>query len=156
MNTKSVFISKSNSKKEIEMITNRLFYLSIVIAILVVTACAPSAESNPADRFAGTWSGSMGYSDDPSAKQDIVVNIPTGCATGGACGDIDNGGCKWEMTLVALDGDVFEYEFAKTLRGEGLCPTGVGTGGTLTLQKNGTLMREHKTPNFIVSGVLTK
>ena len=138
------------------MFKNRSFYLFVVMVVLVVTGCAPSVESNPADRFAGTWSGSMGYSDDPSAKQDIVVHIPTGCATGGACGDIDNGACKWEMTLVALDGDVFEYQFAKTLRGEDLCPTGVGTGGTLTLQKDGTLMREHKTTNFIVSGVLTK
>ena len=138
------------------MFATRSFYLFMVIAVLVVTACAPSEESNPADRFAGTWSGSMGYSDDPGARQDVVVNIPTGCAIGGACGDTDNGMCKWEMTLVAVDGDMFEYQFANTLRGDDPCPTGVGTGGTLTLQSDGTLMREHKTPNFTVSGALTK
>ena len=29
-------------------------------------------------------------------------------------------------------------------------------GGTLTLQSDGTLMREHKTPDFTASGVLTR
>ena len=138
------------------MNTNRFMYLFIVIAVFVVTACASPAESNPANRFAGTWSGTMSYSDDPSEKQDIVVNIPAGCATRGACGDTDNGMCKWEMTLIALDEDGFEYKFSKVLSGGDPCPTGVGTGGTLTLQTDGTLMREHTTPNFIVSGVLTK
>lgn len=136
------------------MITNRLFYLSIVIAILVVTACAPPAESNPADRFAGTWSGSMGFTDDPARKEDLIVTIPAGCAAGSVCGDINNTtiSCQWEMTLASLDGNVFEYTFSKTMSGE--CPA-IG-GGTLTLQSDGTLMREHKTPNFTASGVLTR
>lgn len=135
---------------------NRFMYLLLVIAVFVVTACAPAAESNPADRFAGTWSGSMGFSDDPGARQDVVVNIPTECATGGACGDVDNGMCKWEMTLTALDGDVFEYKFSTTLGGGDPCEAGVGSGGTLILQSDGTLMREHKTPNFTATGVLTR
>jgi len=37
------------------MLTNRSFYLVVVIAVLVVTACAPLLQSNRADRFAGTW-----------------------------------------------------------------------------------------------------
>jgi hypothetical protein len=138
------------------MNTNRFLYLLIVIAVLGVTACAPSAGSNPVDRFAGTWSGVMGFSDDPGAKQDVVVNIPSGCATVGVCGDLDNGMCKWEMSLVAVDGDVFEYKFSKTLGGGDPCEAGVGSGGTLILQSDGTLMREHKTPNFTASGALTR
>lgn len=140
------------------MNTNRFLYLLIVIAVLGVTACAPSAGSNPVDPFAGTWSGVMGFSDDPAAKQDIVVNIPRGCAVGNVCGDTTNPGvsCQWEMTLSALDQNVFEYKFTRTLSGGDPCEPGVGTGGTLTLQADGTLMREHKTPIFTASGVLTR
>jgi len=98
----------------------------------------------------------MGFSDDPSAKLDVVVNIPTGCTTGGDCRDIDNGNCEWELPLVAPHGDVFEYQFAKTLCGDEPCPTGVGTGGTLTLQKDGLLIREHKTADFLAIGTLTR
>jgi len=54
------------------MFANRSFYLLIVIAVLVVTACAPSEESNPADRFAGTWSGTMSFTDDANRKEDII------------------------------------------------------------------------------------
>jgi hypothetical protein len=151
---KTLQLDKINPK-EIKMFTNRLFILSISIALLV-SACAPSAPANPADRFAGAWSGSMGFSDDPSTKLDVAVNVPTGCVIGGACGNIDNGTCQWEMILVALHGDVFEYQFAKTLRGDDPCPTGVGTGGTLTLQKDGSLIREHKTADFIATGTLTR
>ena len=140
------------------MNTNRFMYLLIVIAVFGVTACAPSAGSNPVDRFAGTWSGTMSFSDDPNAKQDVVVNIPTGCAVGNVCGDTTNPGvsCQWEMTLSALNQNVFEYQFSKTLSGGDPCEAGVGTGGTLTLQADGTLMREHQTPNFTASGVLTR
>ena len=140
------------------MNTNRFMYLFIVIAVFVVTACAPSAEANPVDRFAGAWSGTMGFSDDPSARQDIVVNIPTGCAVGNVCGDTTNPAvsCQWEMTLSTLNQNVFEYQFSNTLSGGEPCEAGVGTGGTLTLQSDGTLMREHKTPNFTASGVLTR
>jgi hypothetical protein len=60
--------------------------------------------------------------------------------------------CQWEMTLSSLKGDVFTYEFSDTLSGE--CPA-IG-GGTLTMQSDGTLMREHQTPNFTASGVLTR
>ena len=136
------------------MYTNRLFYLLIVIAVLVVTACVPPVESNPADRFAGTWSGTMSFTDDPARKEDLIVTIPAGCAAGSVCGDINNTtiSCQWEMTLASLDGNVFEYTFSKTMSGE--CPA-IG-GGTLTLQADGTLMREHKTPNFTASGVLMK
>jgi hypothetical protein len=57
------------------MFTNRPFYLLIVIALLIVTACVPSAESNPADRFAGTWSGTMSFTDDANRKEDIIITI---------------------------------------------------------------------------------
>jgi hypothetical protein len=55
------------------------------------------------------------------------------------------------MTLGAINGNIFEYRFSKTMSGE--CPA-LG-GGTLTLQSDGTLMREHKTPDFTARGVLT-
>jgi hypothetical protein len=129
-------------------------YLLIMIAIFVVAACAPSAELNPVDRFAGTWSGTMSFTDDANRKEDLTITIPAGCTVGGACGDINNTtmGCQWEMTLASLNGDVFTYTFSKTISGE--CPA-LG-GGTLTMQSDGTLMREHKTPDFIASGPLTR
>jgi len=133
---------------------NRFMYLLIVIAVFVVTACAPPAESNPTDRFAGTWSGTMSFSDDPARREDLIVTIPAGCTVGGVCGDINNPTvqCQWEMTLASLNGNILKYTFSKTMSGE--CPA-LG-GGTLTLQADGTLMREHKTPNFTASGVLIK
>jgi hypothetical protein len=136
------------------MNTNRFMYLLIVIAVFVVTACGPSAESNPADRFAGTWSGTMSFTDDANRKEDLVITIPAGCTVGGVCGDINNTTvqCQWEMTLASLSGDIFTYTFSKTMSGE--CPA-LG-GGTLTMQSDGTLMREHKTPDFTASGLLTR
>ena len=134
------------------MNTKRFMFLLIVIAIFGVTACAPP-ESNPADRFAGTWSGPMSFTDDADRKEDLIVTIPSGCTAGSVCGDINNTtvGCQWEMTLASLDGDVFAYTFSKSLSGE--CPA-MG-GGTLTMQADGTLMREHQTPDFTASGSLT-
>ena len=134
------------------MFTNRLFYLLIVITILAITACAPSVQSNPADRFAGMWSGTMSFSDDANRKEDIIVTIPAGCVEGGVCGDLNNTtvSCTWEMTLETTEGDVFAYKFSKTMSGE--CPA-LG-GGTLTLKADGSLFREHKTPNFTASGTL--
>jgi hypothetical protein len=136
------------------MFTNRLFYLLIVIAVLVVTACTPSEESNPADRFAGTWTGTMSFTDDANRKEDLIVTIPDGCAVGSICGDISNTtvSCQWEMTLASLNGNVFAYTFSKTMSGE--CPA-LG-GGTLTMQSDGKLMREYKTPNFTAIGLLTR
>jgi hypothetical protein len=136
------------------MFANRSFYLLIVIAVLVVTACAPSEGSNPADRFVGTWSGTMSFTDDANRKEDIMITIPAGCSVGGVCGDLNNitVNCRWEMTLGAIHGNLFEYTFSKTIRGE--CPA-LG-GGTLTLQADGTLMREHKTPQFTASGELER
>ena len=136
------------------MFANRWSYLLMVIAVFVITACVPSAQSNPADRFAGTWSGTMSFTDDANRKENIIVTIPTGCTVGGVCGNLNNTtvSCQWEMTLASLNGNVFEYKFSRTMSGE--CPA-LG-GGTLTLQSDGTLMREHKTPDFTASGVLTR
>ena len=126
----------------------------ILLVGLLVSACGPSKPANPVDRFAGTWSGTMSFTDDASRKEDITITIPTGCAPGEACGDLNNTTmqCQWEMTLGSVNGDVFEYKFSKTMNGE--CPA-LG-GGRLTMQSDGTLMREHKTPDFTASGVLTK
>ena len=139
------------------MFTNRLLNLFIFVAFVMIislTACTTSAKSNPADRFAGTWSGTMSFTDDANRKEDIIVTIPTGCTAGGVCGDINNAtvSCQWEMTLASINDNVFAYKFSKTMSGE--CPA-LG-GGTLTMQSDGTLMREHKTPDFTASGVLTK
>jgi hypothetical protein len=128
--------------------------LLVMLMVLVVSACAPSTPANPADGFAGTWSGTMSFTDDANRKEDILVNIPAGCAMGDVCGDLNNTTvkCQWEMTLGGVNGDVFEYKFSKTLSGE--CPA-LG-GGRLTMQSDGTLMREHKTPDFTASGALMK
>jgi hypothetical protein len=129
-------------------------HLLPILIVFLLSACAPSAPANPADRFAGTWSGSMSFTDDANRKEDLIVTIPAGCTDGSVCGDINNTtvGCQWEMTLASLDGNAFEYKFSKTMSGE--CPA-LG-GGTLSLQSDGTLMREHKTPDFTASGVLTR
>ena len=158
------------------MFTNRLFYLSIVIAFLVLTACAPQSASkvtdtdcipsridrctstavqaNPGDRCAGTWTGTMSFSDEANRKEEVIVTILPDCAAGDVCGASNNltVSCSWEITLETVNAAVFEYKFSKTLSGD--CPT-LG-GGTLTLQSDGTLMREHITPYFTASGVLTR
>ena len=128
-------------------------HLLVMLMIVLVSACAPSVPANPADRFAGTWSGTMSFTDDVNRTEDIVVTIPEGCSAGSVCGNLNNTtvNCTWEMTLGAINGNIFEYRFSKTMSGE--CPA-LG-GGTLTLQSDGTLTREHKTPDFTASGALT-
>ena len=138
------------------MLPTRLFKLSRVVVFVLALSlmgCSASPESNPADRFAGTWSGTMSFTDDANRKEDIIVTIPGGCTAGNVCGDINNTtvGCQWEMMLASLDGNVFAYTFSKSLSGE--CPA-IG-GGTLTMQSDGTLLREHQTPDFTASGSLT-
>ncbi len=118
-----------------------------------VMAATAAASTGP-DHFSGAWAGTMSFTDDAKRKEDIQVVIPQGCQVGGVCGYIDNltVKCKWEMTLADLQGNVFAYKFSKTLSGE--CPA-LG-GGKLTMQADGTLLREHKTPDFTASGPLTK
>ena len=129
-------------------------YLWMTMLILIASACAPQPQSNPSDRFAGTWSGTMSFTDNASRKEDIIVTIPTGCTNGAVCGSINNTtvGCVWEMTLGSVKGDVFEYTFSKTMSGQ--CPA-MG-GGTLSLGSDGKLVREHKTPDFTASGALER
>ena len=129
-------------------------HLLVMLMIVLVSACAPSTPANTADHFAGTWSGTMSFTDNADRKEDIIVTIPAGCAEEGVCGDLNNTtvSCTWEMTLETVNGDVFAYKFSKTMSGE--CPA-LG-GGTLTLQADGTLFREHKTPDFTASGPLTR
>jgi hypothetical protein len=132
----------------------KLFVSLTMLISILVSACGPSAPANPADRFAGTWSGTMNFTDVGSRNEKVIITIPTGCVVGGVCGDSYNItiNCTWEITLEAVNGDVFEYQFSKTLGGE--CPA--LTSGTLTLQSDGTLMREHTTPRFVARGVLTR
>ena len=140
------------------MFANRFFYLCTVVTAFVMlislAACAPSEPSNPADRFAGVWAGTMSFTDDPDRKEAVVVTIPSGCAAGQICGDLNNTtvGCQWELTVEAIHDNVFEYQFSKTLSGG--CPS--LSGGMLTLQSDGTLMREHITPDFTASGTLQR
>lgn len=136
------------------MKTKYLFVALMMLIVLAVSACAPLAPANPADRFAGTWSGTMSFTDVASRNEDVIMTIPTGCTFGSVCGDSYNVtiNCTWEITLEAVNGDVFEYSFSKTLGGE--CPA--LTSGTLTLQADGTIWREHKTPRFTARGVLTQ
>ena len=133
------------------MFTNRLFPLLILVGVLVVTACAPSEATNAANRFAAIWSGTMSFTDREDTE-DVFVTIPSGCEAGEVCGEIFNAAvnCTWEMQLDAVKGNVFEYTLSRTLRGE--CPA-MGSG-TFTLQDDGTLIREHVTPNFIATGTL--
>jgi hypothetical protein len=134
------------------MKTKYLFTLIVLLIGLLSSGCASSKPGNPADRFGGTWSGIMNFSGDPTHTEDIVVSIPTGCSVGGVCGELNNTsvGCKWEMTLETVKDNIFTYKLSNTLSGE--CPA--GSGGTLTLQSDGTLFREHKTPDFTASGQL--
>jgi len=134
------------------MKTKRLIVLLVLLIGLLASACAPSAQSDLADRFAGTWSGPMSFTD-RNHTEDVFVTIPSDCAIGDVCGEIFNAAvnCTWEVQLEAIKGDIFEYTFSKTLSGE--CPA-MGNG-TLTLQEaEGTLVREHKTPDFTSSGIL--
>jgi hypothetical protein len=151
---KMVNLQNPTLEKEVHMNTKNLIISLLMLISILISACAASTPANPADRFAGTWSGTMNFTDDPNRKEDIIVTIPAGCTAGSVCGDINNTtvSCQWEMTLASLNGNVFEYKFSKTMSGD--CPA-LG-GGTLTMQSDGTLMREHKTPNFTASGQLTR
>ena len=110
--------------------------------------------ANPGDRFAGTWTGTMSMTEDPTINAVVVVTIPIGCSANEVCGDVINtaNGCRWAMTLTAVNGDVFEYIYSKTLDGD--CPA-LGDG-TLTLNSDGTLFREHVFPDFTITGTLTR
>jgi hypothetical protein len=133
------------------------FGLLVSMIVLLLGGCAPAATAvptaqvNPADRFAGAWSGSMSFSN-RDGTEDIFVTIPSGCVAGEPCGEIFNSAvnCTWEVRLEAVNGDVFDYTFSKTLSGE--CPA-IGNG-SLTLQEDGTLVREHVTPDFTATGIL--
>lgn len=56
------------------------------------------------------------------------------------------------MTLLAVKEDVFEYSYSKTLEGDCIA----NSTGTLTLNSDGTLFREHKFPDFTIAGTLTR
>jgi len=126
----------------------------VMLIPLFVGACAPLKPSSPADRFAGTWTGTMNMISDPTASAISIVTIPTGCSDNKPCGDATNtsNGCKWEMTLESVKGDVFEYSYSKSLERD--CPA-FGSG-MLTMNSDGTLFREHKFPDFTITGILRR
>lgn len=118
-----------------------------------VEATAAAVSTGP-NHFSGVWAGTMNFSDDPTHTEDIQIVLPQGCQLGKVCGYLDNTTvqCKWEITLTSMQGQILEYTFSKTL--SGACPA--GSSGTLTIQPDGTLLREHKTPDFTASGSLTR
>jgi hypothetical protein len=128
--------------------------LFAILITLLLGACTSSTPSNPADRFAGTWTGTMSRTTDPTVSAVAIVTVPTGCSENKPCGDATNtsNGCKWEMTLISVKGDVFEYSYSKSLEGD--CEA-LGTG-TLTLNPDGTLFREHKFPDYTITGTLKR
>jgi hypothetical protein len=109
--------------------------------------------ANPADKFAGKWTGTM-YFANSSGKANIVVTLLTGCKPGDVCGLLENKTSDFicELTLDEVNGDVLSYTFSKSLRGEGP----MGSFGKLILRPDGTLYRVHQTPDSIVSGTLTR
>lgn len=149
-------------------------HLLVMLTFLLVSACAPSAPTNPVaativptvestapaptpanptDRFIGTWSGTMSFSDNPSHKEDIDIIIFANCKPGSYCGDYLNNtvNCMLEVKLVALKGDAFEYDLSPGIGN--LC---LDSGsGTLTLQADGTLLREHTMAGVTATGTLT-
>jgi len=128
--------------------------LFAILITLFLSACFSQASSNPADQFAGTWTGTMSRNDDPTINAVAIVTIPTGCLVNKPCGDATNtaNGCKWEMTLLSVNDKVIDYSYSKTLEGD--CAAN-GTG-TLTLNPEGTLFREHVFPDFTITGTLTR
>jgi hypothetical protein len=140
--------------KEENMKTKYTFVLIVLLISLMASGCASATPTNPSDRFKGTWSGAMNFSGDSTHTEDIVVSIPTRCSVGNVCGELNNTsvGCKWEMTLEAVNTNILTYKFSNTLSGD--CPA--RGGGTLTMQSDGTLFREHKTPDFTASGQLKR
>jgi hypothetical protein len=95
------------------------------------------------------------FSDAPNGpSESIVVAIPPECELGLACGQIENTTirCTWEMGLLSLEGEVLRYKFLRTLSGDCDAP---GTG-TLTLQPDGRLLREHFLGSTTVAGQLRR
>lgn len=106
--------------------------------------------------FAGNWTGTMYLAADPAiVYARVAVSIPAACVVRQSCGKFISvgSGCEWELRLLAIDGDVFQYRFSRSLTLDE-CTLG---GGTLTLQADGTLFREHAIAGSdIVSGSLTR
>lgn len=115
-----------------------------------VTPAAPTATAEPTATpvgaidtglFAGRWTGTMYAGGDPDKPfATVTVSILPACAIRTACGQLSSAdsGCRWELRLLGIDGDVLEYAFSQPNRED--CTLGAGT---LTLQTDGTLLREH-------------
>ena len=63
------------------------FGLLVSMIVLLLGACAPSTQSNAADRFTGTWSGPMSFTD-RDTTEDVFITVPSGCEAGQVCGEM--------------------------------------------------------------------
>jgi hypothetical protein len=144
------------------MNTKRLFISLVMLICLFASGCAALTPVNPTpvnpmDRFTGTWTGTMSFSDDPNHKGDVDFVILGNCSKPGSpCGDFfDNTvPCILAVNLVDVRGDVLEYEFGLSFSLDDSC---LDSGrGTLTLQADGTLLREHTTAGVTASGMLKR
>lgn len=139
--------------------TAKPYFLSIVLLISVLTAsCGATEKANPVSGFARTWSGDMMLSNAPGETQFIVITIPDDCIAGAVCGQMvnDTVSCTWESTLEEVKDNVFHYNFSRVIRGGMVCASGLGSSGTITRQADVTLLREHKGPGFVATGILRK
>lgn len=129
------------------------------------TDTPPTAEPTPEpivdlepDDFAGKWDGRVRYSDAPGQFNHVTYEIPTGCEVGGDCGTayIRDVPCEFGLRLVRIGASTLFYRFASFLDGDEACEDAVGTGGTLILQPDGKLMRQHNLGGYSVFGELTR
>ncbi len=139
------------------MNTKRLFISLVMLISLFASGCAAPTPVNPMDRFKGTWTGDMNFSDNPNHKGNVDFVIAGNCSKPGSyCGDFfDNTvPCTLAVNLVAVRGDVLEYELGPSSSPGDAC---LDSGrGTLTLQADGTLLREHTTAGVTASGTLKR
>ena len=134
------------------MNTRNLAVAYLMLAAMLLGACAPSVPANSPDEFAGRWTGAMNYTHYPDANEAVVVTIPKGCAVGEVCGEIENTtkDCTWNMKLASVTDDVFWYSLSETTSGD--CEA--EGEGTLFLRPDGNLFREHKAGELVAVGVL--
>lgn len=139
------------------MNTKRTLISLVMLIGLFASGCAAPTPVNPMDRFQGTWTGDMKFSDNPNHKGNVDFVIHENCSQPGSyCGDfVDNTvPCTLAVNLVSVKGDVLEYEFGPSPSpGEACRDSG---SGTLTLQADGTLLREHTAAGITVSGTLKR
>jgi hypothetical protein len=110
--------------------------------------------------FAGRWVGTITWSNDPGYRSAVQISIPAVCGVGEACGTFEPSsaeaaavGCILEVRLLGLEGNSLRYDFARLLRGDACHAEGIGT---LTLQEDGRLLRDHRLGSTTVSGPMRR